>query len=304
MNKTYVDTVRLLLEVLPAVFKSAAFALKGGTALNLFVREMPRLSVDIDVVYLDRTKSREDALADISEELKRTQAVLLKMGIEGVMRKTKDGDEVKLLAHRSQTEVKIEVNYVFRGSVLPVESRRLAMSARNLFTTDASVPTLAVAELYGGKLVAALDRQHPRDLYDVHGLYQDEGLTAEVLECFVCYLAGHNRPVHEVLFSRDNDMSIAFVNEFQGMSNQPVPLDDLNAIRQRLRRELPDALTTKQRRFLISLVNGAPEWDLMTCTHLSELSAIRWKLQNIEKLRKTNPNKFQSQAKELERRLL
>jgi len=300
MNKTYVDTV----EVLPAVFKSAAFALKGGTALNLFVREMPRLSVDIDVVYLDRTKSREDALADISEELKRTQAVLLKMGIEGVMRKTKDGDEVKLLAHRSQTEVKIEVNYVFRGSVLPVESRRLAMSARNLFTTDASVPTLAVAELYGGKLVAALDRQHPRDLYDVHGLYQDEGLTAEVLECFVCYLAGHNRPVHEVLFSRDNDMSIAFVNEFQGMSNQPVPLDDLNAIRQRLRRELPDALTTKQRRFLISLVNGAPEWDLMTCTHLSELSAIRWKLQNIEKLRKTNPNKFQSQAKELERRLL
>jgi len=59
MNQDYIDTVRLLLDVAPAVFQSPRFAMKGGTALNLFVQEMPRLSVDIDVVFTDHTLDRE-----------------------------------------------------------------------------------------------------------------------------------------------------------------------------------------------------------------------------------------------------
>ena len=62
MNQQYVDTVRLLLAVAPVVFRSPRFALKGGTALNLFVHDMPRLSVDIDVVFIDHTLNREDVL--------------------------------------------------------------------------------------------------------------------------------------------------------------------------------------------------------------------------------------------------
>ena len=48
----YYAQVRLLVRELPVVAKETCFALKGGTALNLFVRDMPRLSVDIDLAYV------------------------------------------------------------------------------------------------------------------------------------------------------------------------------------------------------------------------------------------------------------
>jgi hypothetical protein len=184
-----------------------------------------------------------------------------------------------------------------------VETRRLGDLARKLFTTELSVPVLAAPELYGSKLVAAMDRQHPRDLFDVHRLFEQGGLTPAVVECFVCYLAGHNRPVHEVLFSRDADMSSAFENEFAGMARNPITLAELQRVRRKLKSELPAALPPDQRRFLLGLVSGEPDWTLMKCPHLSQLSAIKWKLQNLAKLKKSNPGKFAQQAKELRARL-
>ena len=50
MDRSYADTLRLLLSVAPIVFEEPAFAMKGGTALNPFLHDLPRLSVDIDVV--------------------------------------------------------------------------------------------------------------------------------------------------------------------------------------------------------------------------------------------------------------
>jgi hypothetical protein len=137
----------------------------------------------------------------------------------------------------------------------------------------------------------------------MHGLFERYGLTPETVECFVCYLAGHNRPVHEVLFSRDQDMSQAFENEFIGMSRNATSLDELNLTRHRIREELPAVLMANQRRFLLSLVAGQPEWHLMECSHLSELPAIRWKLLNLAKLKKSNPKKFTLQFEALRDRL-
>ena len=302
-NKAYVETVRLLLAATPDIFHAPCFALKGGTALNLFVQEVPRLSVDLDVVYAPHATERGAALEEIAAALDAAQKRLAAIGVTSDLISTKDGDEVKLLIRRDRSQVKVEVNHVFRGTVLPVELRRLVKTARNLFTTELSVPTLAVPELYGSKLVAAMDRQHPRDLYDVRGMYQGFGLSADIVECFVCYLAGHNRPIHEVLFSRDSNMAPAFENEFAGMTGEPISLAELVTTRERLRRELPAALTDAQRRFLFSLANAEPEWGLMSCSHLSELPALRWKLQNLAKLKKTNPRKLQQQADELKSQL-
>jgi len=151
--------------------------------------------------------------------------------------------------------------------------------------------------------VAAMDRQHPRDLFDIRGLFERGGLTEQVVECFVCYLAGHNRPVHEVLFSLDVDMSSAFENEFVGMTRNPITLAELQQVRRKLKRELPAALTANQRQFLLGLVADEPNWSLMKCPHLSQLPAIRWKLENLAKLKKSNPGKFAQQAKELRERL-
>ncbi len=153
------------------------------------------------------------------------------------------------------------------------------------------------------EVVAAMDRQHPRDLFDVRGLFERRRLTAEVVECFVCYLAGHNRPVHEVLFSRDQDMSSSFENDFVGMTRNPITLVELEAVRRKLKKELPAMLTANQREFLLGLLVGEPDWQLMKCPHLSQLPAIRWKLQNLAKLKRSNPRKYGQQAEELRARL-
>ena len=303
MDKTHIETVRLLLESAPAIFETPHFAMKGGTAINLFIEDMPRLSVDIDVVFVDYQATRDQALKSISSGLEGARKRLAKVGLESEVSATKDGDEVKLFIRRGRNHVKVEVNHVFRGTVLPVEIRQLGDEARKIFTTELSVPVLATAELYGSKLVAAMDRQHPRDLFDVRKLFERGGLTAEVIECFVCYLAGHNRPVHEVLFSRDTDMSSAFENEFVGLTQHPITLEELQRVRLRLKEELPVALTPSQRQFLLGFVAGEPDWQLMKCQHLSQLPAIRWKLQNLATLKKSNASKFAEQAEELRGRL-
>jgi len=302
MNSEYIQTAALLLEIAPHVFASGRFAMKGGTALNFFVQEMPRLSVDIDVVYVDYTKERDAALVEIGEGLAAIQTKLESLSYDVQLVSTKVGDEVKLLVSNGMSQVKIEVNHVFRGSVMPVEKAQLTASAREYLKVDCSVPILVVPELYGGKLVAAMDRQHPRDLYDVRGMYQSFGLTEPIVECFVSYLAGHNRPIHEVLFSNDSDMAHAFDKEFSGMTNIEVPLAELEQTRERLRKELPKVLSDKHRRFLISLADAEPKWDLMACPHLEQLPAIRWKLLNLAKLKKANPEKFHQQSDELRRR--
>jgi hypothetical protein len=221
------------------------------------------------------------------------------MGLEAEISATKEGDDIKLFIRRGRNQVKVEVNHVFRGTVLPVEHRRLGNEARRIFTTDLNAPILSTPELYGSKLVAALDRQHPRDLFDVHGMFQRIGLPPETVECFVCYLAGHNRPVHEVLFSRDHDLSQAFENEFIGMTRNVITLNELNLTRRRLREELLAMLTVDHRQFLLGLVSGKPEWHLMKCAYLAEMPAIRWKLQNLAKLQKTNSQKFTQQIEAL-----
>jgi hypothetical protein len=302
-ERIYVETVRLLLEIAPFAFEPGCFAMKGGTALNLFVHEMPRFSVDIDLVYVHYQKERDAALAEISHALTATAQELNRRGIETRVTGTKAADESKLLIRRGDIVVKVEVNHVFRGALLPIGNVGLCGAARAQFTLSSDLPILATPELYGSKLVAALDRQHPRDLFDVGIINQQTGLTPAAVDCFVGYLAGHNRPIHEVLFSRDKDITEAFEGEFQGMTKAPVALPELTDARTRLRAELPALLTDAHKRFLLSLATAEPEWSLMPFRHLQELPAIRWKLLNLEKLRKTNPEKFRQQGEELERHL-
>jgi hypothetical protein len=303
MDKVYIETVRLLLEVAPVVFTQPDFAMKGGTAINLFVDNMPRLSVDIDVVYTDYQRPREAALQAISSGLQKIQSILSGRGLDAEIISMTTGEDIRMLVKRRPILVKIEVNHVFRGTVLPVDIRHLSTEASGTFATDVEAPILASAELYGSKLVAALDRQHPRDFFDVRGMYHRDGLTPEIVECLVCYLAGHNRPVHEVLFSRDNDMAPAFQNEFAGMTREPIAFEKLLEVRRRLRGDLPSALTLNHRKFLLSLVAAEPDWSLMKCPYLKDLPAIRWKLQNLANLRKSNARKFAEQTDELRARL-
>jgi len=167
MNRAYLDAVRLLLAVAPVIFRKPTFALKGGTAINLFVRDMPRLSVDLDLVYTDHQAGRDDAMRMISSHLELIRADLNELGMTCHAATTQLGEELKLFIERNRTRVKVEVNHVFRGTILPVEPRPLTLEAQDTFFTDIEIPLLHTDELYGSKLVAAMDRQHPRDIFDI-----------------------------------------------------------------------------------------------------------------------------------------
>ncbi len=296
MNQVYLDSARLMTRVAPLVFVDDTFALKGGTAINLFVRDMPRLSVDLDLVFPDHTLPRDQALRRINAAIRQSVARLKKQGFQTHAVAAADAGETKLLVRRDRIEIKIEVNFVMRGTVNPVRVASLKPSAREALQADLEIPVVSLEDMYGGKLVAAMDRQHPRDLFDVLQLFEHEGITAGIRRTFVVYLASHNRPVHEVLFPSLRDIRKEYENDFEGMTEEPVALRTLRAARARMVRELQAGLSTDERRFLLSLVAAEPEWSLLGVEHLEQLPGLRWKLQNLERLRKANPRKFAHQS--------
>jgi predicted nucleotidyltransferase component of viral defense system len=302
MNQLYIDVARMMMQVAPFVFADGAFALKGGTAINLFLREMPRLSVDLDLIFPDHTMPRAEALTRITETLRRSAERLQAQGFQ-THAIAADASETKLLVRRGGIEVKIEVNFVMRGTLYPVHRASLTQTARNLLFADLELPIASLEDVYGGKLVAAMDRQHPRDLFDVMQLLAHEGITADIRRAFVAYLACHNRPVHEVLFPTLRDVGQDYERTFKGMTVEVVPLSQLLAAREELLHQLQQGMSDKERRFLLSLVHNKPDWELLEFPHLRELPGIRWKLQNLSQLEKTNPKKFAQQAETLQRKL-
>jgi predicted nucleotidyltransferase component of viral defense system len=295
MNQAYLDTARLLTQVAPLVFADDTFALKGGTAINLFVRDMPRLSVDLDLVFPDHTLSRDKALARIKAALRQAADRLKKRGFQ-THASAADAGETKLLVRSGRIEIKVEVNFVMRGTVQPVRRTSLTPTARDVLMADLDIPVVSLEDMYGGKLVAALDRQHPRDLFDVMLLFAHEGITPGIRRAFVVYLASSNRPVHEVLFPPLRNVQHDYEHNFQGMTAEPVMLDALLVARERMVRELQQGLDDDERSFLHSLVAGAPDWSLLNIAHLEHLPGIRWKLHNLAHLQKTNAKKFAEQA--------
>ena len=303
IDPAYVNTVRLLLDVIPDIFVDRAFAMKGGTAINLFLRDIPRLSVDIDLVYLRKEENRNEALASIAESMQRMADRLERRGLTARPIASGGDPESKLLVieKHAGASIKIEVNTVFRGSVLPViEQQPVSPTTIRQFGVQVQATILDPAELYAGKLVAALDRQHPRDLFDVWMLYQNEGLTPELLECFVVYLAGHNRPTHEVLGGNDKRIDRIYEEQFIGMTEiEPPSLSVLMETRARLRRDIIAKMTIEQRDFLIGLASGSPNWALLSKLEVQDLPALRWKLQNLVNFKTKQPTKSAAQTAEL-----
>lgn len=303
MNQLYLDTARLLTQVAPVVLTGDTFAFKGGTAINLFVRDMPRLSVDLDLVFPDHRVPRDEALARIGEQIRQADARLSSSGFQVQISSTKDGDETKLFVRRANVEVKIEVNFVMRGTVFPVRMASLMPNAQDVLMADLEIPVVSLEDMYGGKLVAAMDRQHPRDLFDVMQLFAHEGITPGIRRAFVIYLACHKRPIHEVLFPAMKDIRQEYERNFVGMTVDPVALDDLLATRERLVHEIQTTLDEAERKFLLSLVSNRPDWAVLDIDHVDQLPAIQWKLLNLGKLQAANPKKFAEQHELLAQRL-
>lgn len=283
-NNPYYRQVQFLIQLLPLVGEESCFALKGGTAINLFVRDFPRLSVDIDLVYLpthDRAQALEAIKAALKRIAQRIQSVFPNAHItETFLDKS---DALRLIVAHQGVQIKIELSPVLRGTVYEPVIRSVTASVEDQFGF-AEIAVVSLADLYAGKLCAALDRQHPRDLYDVKLLLENEGITEEIRKAFLVYLISHPRPISEILNPTLKELQPVYDGEFVAMTPQPVALESLIETRENMIQLLNNSMTEAEKLFLISFKNKEPNWSLLGLDGVNELPAVRWKLINLRNM--------------------
>lgn len=290
----YAQKVEMLLRLIPIVMEEKVFAIHGGTAINLFLKDLPRYSVDIDLTYIPLA-DRRTSLEDINTHLK-SISDNAKKAFKG-MHIVPNYSTCKLLCEYHGKQVKIEVNQTKRGiiggEVLTVPLSDKAQEEFSLFCEAKIVP---LTLLYGGKIAAAISRQHPRDLFDVK--YMDIPLS-ECREGLIFCLLGSDRPIHESFAPSLIDQREAMENQFSGMTEIPFTYDEYEETRMQLIEDVKALMTDADKRFLVSFEEGNPEWDGYEFEYFKDYPSIQWKLLNLKKLAKQNPQKLRNEAEKL-----
>jgi predicted nucleotidyltransferase component of viral defense system len=177
-------------------------ALKGGTAINLTIFNLPRLSIDIDLDYA-KNNSREDMMIEreiIIDIIKRYMAA---EGYE-LSNKSKSYHSLDSFfftyvnSAGVRDNIKIELNYSLRCHVLPLKHK--VVDTNGLITTS-SVLSVAPIEIFASKIVALLSRAAARDLYDVNNMLNfklfDDTQEEMLRKCVVFYSVISSKTVPE-----------------------------------------------------------------------------------------------------------
>lgn len=300
LDSRYIEQVKLLIDVLPYVGQDKNFALKGGTAINLFFSEMPRLSVDIDLCYLPLT-SRNEALEDIRSFTQKLSSQLSSIGLRCRSKENSHGYESTLFVQFQRTEIKVEINLVVRGSVYQPVFKTLCPTAKERFQRDVEIQCLNHNDVFGGKICAALDRQHPRDLFDIHMFFKGFSYSRELHLAVMVYLLSGNRPISELIMPNKVNLKDTYERHFDGMSFVDISLDDLEITRDILFNTVRNFFTSDEKEFLISFKMGVPKWGLFPLESIKNLPSVKWKLYNIQNM---GTEKRLRSLKSLEHKLL
>lgn len=294
INQEYKERVRLLLRIIPIISTEECFAVHGGTAINLFVQNLPRYSVDIDLTYIP-VEPRGASLAHIKERLKEIKAKI-EATIPGIAVREVPN---KLICTHNGHFVKVEVNDVKRGIIAPPIELPLCDLAQEDFGVFCKARIVPLSQLYGGKITAALDRQHPRDLFDVSLMLDYIKEFSEIKRGFIFCLLGSDRPILESLNPNFNDQRDALTNQFEGMSSTPFTYEQYEATRHRLVEYINDHLTPTDKAFLLGFEDGTPDWDASEYRDFQHYPSVQWKLFNIQKLKFRNQKKHEDGLRKL-----
>lgn len=291
-RQIFTEQVELLLKIIPFINPYKQLAIKGGTAINLFMRNMPRLSVDIDLTYLP-LEDRDTSLKAIAEILLAIKHNIENkyLDIKGYVKRTSDSQIKQIVFVDQKTQVKVEINHILRGALYQPITLDLCDQAQQQFVTFVEANILSFEDVYAGKICASLDRQHPRDLFDIKILLESEGINSRLREAFVVYLISNNRPIIELLNPNFIPFEELYKQELEGMTSIYVSYNDLVAARKDLINKIKNDLTNNERLFLCSIKEDEPKWSLLNLPELHRLPAVQWKLNNIRKM-KDDKRKF------------
>ena len=294
MDLNYKNQVKLLIDVLPYVAKEECFALKGGTAINLFYNNLPRLSVDIDLTYIG-FESRDIACANINNALKR---IADDLNAKGYIANVQGNDiEKKIICSNQHAKIKIEPNYIIRGYIEKPKTLEVCENVEDEFGY-VQIQVVSKKELYGGKICAALDRQHPRDLFDIKELIERDGINEELVKGFIAMLLSHDKPLHETLNPNIKNQTEIFEKQFQGMTNKKFSYIEHEQTLNNLINIIKEKILPYKQPLLnfVSLKGNLSDFKI---NNLEKLPAIKWKIKNLQKLQSMNIKKFEEQYNQL-----
>ena len=272
-----------------SIYPEKDLALKGGTAINLFYNNLPRLSVDIDLTYTGFDE-RSIALKKIEDSIKKIK-VRLESWDKSIKtfssRRQSLSNDVKLFIQRGDVKIKLEINPVIRGTVFDLKRLTTTEKVDELFNKEVIFNVLSKEDVYGGKIAAALDRQHPRDFFDMKIFLEDQTIDDDILLGFVIALISHKRPPIEVLNPTLKDQKLLFKNEFITIEYSDFSYNDFEQSRNHLIKEIGNKIRKRYADFLISFFTGQPDWTLLKNEKIKDLPAVQWKLENINKMQET-----------------
>ncbi|MGE0021036.1 MAG: nucleotidyl transferase AbiEii/AbiGii toxin family protein [Draconibacterium sp.] len=292
MNNLYKEQVRLLLRILPVIYREEDFAVHGGTAINLFVKNLPRYSVDVDLTYIP-IGPREVSMAEIDKKLAAISLQLQRVVPELNIRPVPN----KLLCTVGKSTVKIEVNGIKRGIIGPTIEMPLCDKAQTEFGMYCKARIVPLEQLYGGKIAAALSRQHPRDLFDYNNMDTDK--IVDLKRGFMFALLGSDKPFIESLSPNVISQHEALENQFRGMTDVPFTYENYESTREQLIKFVNEMLNEEDKSFLISFEEGSPQWESSAYNNFMEFPSVQWKLQNVNKLKIQNPAKHRQEVNRL-----
>ena len=147
------------------------------------------------------------------------------------------------------------------------------------------------------------DKTSDEVFLDVLNMLEKPGLMREIFDGFLCYLAGHPRPIAELLAPNWDTERIAtlYAQEFSGMTQQETSLESLLSVTTLLPQALKSHLTDLDREFLLSFKQNSPDWSRYRYPEIQHLPAIRWKQRNLAVLKDKNPAKYVAAVNKLER---
>lgn len=289
INDSYDRQVNLLLNVLPEVAKENSLAPHGGTAINLFIKDMPRLSVDIDMIYIP-IENREQTVNNINIVLNRIKNNLEKILSQVKIQHLKE--KGKLIISQLRANIKLEVNLVKRGLLSEPKKIVLCEKAQNRYDAFVAIDIVPFGQLYGGKICAALDRQHPRDIFDIKFLLENEGISKETLRGFIFALISNPRPMNELLNPNLLDQIKVMDTQFAGMTEEAFTYGDFELYREKLINQINNSLSLRDKSFLFSFKKLNPDWSIYD---FKNFPAVQWKLQNLQKLQQNYVIKYNKQ---------
>lgn len=261
------------------------FALKGGTAINLFHRNMPRLSVDIDLVYVP-IGERMQSLEEMTRNLKLIgNAIITRIPDARIQYSLLNRTEYvnRLIVEAGRAVVKVELSPVLRGTVYDPTVMRINRTAEDAFGY-VEIPVVSFEDLFAGKMMVALDRQHPRDLFDIKGLFEHEGISVRLKEAFIVYLISHNRRIVEILDPSLIDIRQTYETDFVGMTTNPIEMANLLEARSELIRTVNAMIDERDKNFLVDFKEGHPDWSYFSVPHIKNLPAVKWKMHNLDQV--------------------